>query len=322
MPIACFDLTGTLVHHQTWQPIPLMPKLLRSLRERKWELKIVTSWGQEQASLRLVPIFAKSGLSPADVEVISGSHKRDCVLRFLERAPEDVIFVDDKPEHLEAVHTLRHPRLRIFGFLGSRKYAPEAGYTACRLGLPYAFTAIDLGERLNASAVSDVGDVAGLSLADLISLIPGLNHPWSALAGETAWNDHRRIPTTISQRRAELNSDQRDQIWSSLAWVRCEECTWKWMAELAALECNHELSGNPYQADEYTAALVSAAPEVLRALINRLQRGFALMWSGVNSIGRGASKAPLIQGGERIHWVAQNLHALEVRLSIVESRAG
>jgi hypothetical protein len=56
----------------------------------------------------------------------------------LKDAESQIIFVDDKIEHLEAVRQIVDPRLRVIGFLGSRKYAPNAGKRCKELDVEYA----------------------------------------------------------------------------------------------------------------------------------------------------------------------------------------
>ena len=69
MRIACFNLSGTLVHHVSGRAIPLMPELLCSLHRDGWKLRIITDRYRDSALKMLEPVWDASGLTAADMEV-------------------------------------------------------------------------------------------------------------------------------------------------------------------------------------------------------------------------------------------------------------
>jgi len=291
MRYAFFDINGTVIHHETHVPIPLMPRLLHSLWEQGWHLKAVTRWGEERARGLLDPDCRAARLPASEIEVLSGDDKAGCIARVLSSDGEErAIFLDDKPAHIEAVRRLGDSRVEVIGFWGSRKYAPDPGSRFLPIGVKYALTAIDLAERLRVALSHDIADLKELRIDELVDLVPGLEHPYSAIAGDTGFFDHRMVQAEIFRRKDEWRNDAalRKRIWMNLAWVRCDECMWKFMVHLALTEGGfdgQEVLGNAYQADEYVAALQASPAELLRALEGHFFSGLQLMAEGIDAIG-------------------------------------
>lgn len=310
MRVACFDITGTLIHHKTREPIPLMPKLLQSLRHGRWEIRIVTSWGESSAEKLLAPVILKAGLSASEFQIHSGSDKASVVASILAQGVDQVIFVDDRPEHIEAVCKVRDPRLRVFGFLGSQKYAPQSGECSAQAGASYALSAIDLAEHLSTSVLGMAWDLNGLTAEDLVTLVPGLRHPWSATAGETSCNDHRQVPSLLD--RHDLAVDTRERLWMHLAWVRCNECMFKWVVRLGVREfCqDKDLLGEAYKVEDHLAALHQHPEDRKRLVAGLLEHRVPLMRNGIDRIGRATARAACL-GGEPPDWAAANVAIIE-----------
>lgn len=126
MQVACFDLTGTLIHHEDHHTIPLMPELLRSLHQKGWQLRVTTTWGKSMAESLLIPVYRAAQFPAGSLGIVPGVDKAGYIAQVLAGEAESVIFVDDKPKHIQAVQGMGDARVRVFGFLGSRKYVPEA----------------------------------------------------------------------------------------------------------------------------------------------------------------------------------------------------
>lgn len=293
MKVACFDVSGTLVHHVTREPIPLMPMLLHSAWQHGWYLKATTTWGKSAAKEFLTSVCGTGQIPACAIEIVSSYDKTEYITRLLSEDPETrVFFVDDKPEHIEAARQIRDERLRVIGFLGTRKYAPVAGERCSALGIEYALTAIDLAERLQIPLPVGVMELHELRLPaeQVIDLIPGLHHPGSSLAGETGIADHRMVFAELSKRREEWVGCKTlvNRFWRNLAGVKCDECMWKLMVHLALLQAgvdSKDVLGKANKAHEYTSALQSAPTDVRHQLHGCLRKGLDQMAAGMEEIG-------------------------------------
>jgi hypothetical protein len=154
--IACLDLAGTIVDHERHGAVRFMPELLRALCDAGWQLKIITRWGRTQAERLLIPVCRTSGLPAPEIEILSGPDKERTIRNLLGSDVREVVFIDDKPANVRAVAELKDSRLRVIGFLGSGKYANEAGETCREIGVAFAATARDLAEQLGVSIEADV----------------------------------------------------------------------------------------------------------------------------------------------------------------------
>lgn len=218
MRCACFDITGTLVHHESHRPLPLMPKLLHSLREEGWHLKVITTWDMETAQSLLAQQHPAA--FPADsIDIRTGHDKAQIVRQLLADDVDELVFVDDKPLHVEAVQRVEDRRIRAIGFFGSGKYAPEARRRFLKAGAHYALTAIDLAETLPTCLSHEFTDLKHLTIDELVDLVPGLRCPLSSLAGETGSFDHRMIPALLFRRQEEWINDASvlRRLWMNLS---------------------------------------------------------------------------------------------------------
>jgi hypothetical protein len=95
-------------------------------------------------------------LPAPEIEILSGPDKERTIRNLLGSDVREVVFIDDKPANVRAVAELKDSRLRVIGFLGSGKYANEAGETCREIGVAFAATARDLAEQLGVSIEADV----------------------------------------------------------------------------------------------------------------------------------------------------------------------
>ena len=242
MCVACFDITGTLIHHKTGRLVPLMPQLLRRLHEAGWRVTITTRHGKGEAEKVLPKVYRAAEISDSSITVAAGvADKAAYVRRLVADGVTDLVFVDDNPKHIVAVQKaaqnlgdrLRTSVVHVFGFLGSRNYAPEAYSRSISAGARYALTAIDLAEQLE-SWSSFKSLLPTLTLDEIIELIPGLQHPMSATGGES-----QSIPASIFEHANELTADRFDRIWGNVGLVQCDRCMLYLMVRLAMTECRH-----------------------------------------------------------------------------------
>ncbi len=319
MRIACFDLKGTLVRHDDLsRAVPLMPKLLGQLQREGWALKIVTTFGESTAAGLLQTICREADVKASDVEVLSGADRARCIQGLREANPdEEIVLIDDKPEHIAAVHRAAMPNVRVLGFLGSGKYAPLAGDLSDCIGVRYSLTAEDLAVQLGVHVLGDFADLHPLRVEDLFDMLPGLTHPLSSVGG-----DDRLVWTVIAHRRTAVMIIPRALRWRNLAWVRCDECVWKLMVELATIECEdvHRdaiLGKDDLRAEGYVDAVAQSPPEIRQRLKELLDSGLGLMAFGIDRIGRGAARAAVSPDERPLLWVDNNLCANQERLRMI-----
>lgn len=281
MKVVCFDVTGTLIDHKTQVPIPLMPKLLHSLQHEGWQLQALTSWGPAEARILAGKMSQAAGLRDADIKVVSSPDKAAWIKQLLRTDDVELVcFVDDKPEHLENVKQIDDARLRVIGFLGSRKYAPLAGERCLTQGMEYSLTAVDLATRFFVSLSHEFDDLKDLTIVELINLIPGLEHPCSATAGENWVFDHRMVPKELFERWKEWSDDAAmiRQCWKNLAWIKCDECMWKFIGGLIRAQIGF---------DEAIIGLdwLPTIPLGLQTEVeNRLRVGLSLLTLGIQDV--------------------------------------
>lgn len=287
---AYFDVQGTIVHHQKLRPIPLMDDLLHSMTAQGWRITILTSYRSKQCS----QLLAASGVSlPPETRILSssGSDKGKVLLADLNGGGDDeVVFIDDKPGNLGVVKNACRDRVRVIGFVGSRKYVPALSQFCASYCIELALSAVDLCEGLGVGMDhSKPSDFEKLTEGDLVSLIPGLDHPMSAIAGETADFDHRRILLMLFEFTGLKNFGE---FWSNLAWITCNQCIWKALVESVVLEkslCRRDVLGDAYKDYQYTAALksfISRHPAV--DLRPTFENAMHFMQVGIASLGAGA----------------------------------
>jgi hypothetical protein len=284
--LAFFDLTGTLVHHEHHErPVPLMPHVLRSLCARGWRLVVVTRYSESAALSLLNPV-----LPGLPLEIVSAEDKGKAIREVLATCPklETAIFVDDKPKNLLSAKAIAHPKLTVHGFVGSRKYCPELSRTCASHGIPLILGAPDLVETLKSGSL-DTPDYDAMTTEELASLIPGLDHPASATAGETNHFDHRGPVTALCQ----AAPDWWKHAWPELGWIPCEECLWKVLVEsviAAAGLDRYELLGAAYKADEYFDKLSTTPDNTRRKLAPTFSDAMHSIERGIEAIGPGAER--------------------------------
>lgn len=287
---AYFDVQGTIVHHLKQRPVPLMDDLLRAMIAQGWRTTILTSYRTAECN----QVLASAGISlPAGTRILSssGGDKGEVLLTDLRgQDGDEVVFLDDKPGNLRSVKNACQDRVRVIGFVGSRKYVPALSQWCASSRVELALSAVDLCEGLQVGLdYSDPSDFEKLTEGDLASLIPGLDHPMSATAGETADFDHRRILLMLFEYRKLKNFEE---LWSNLAWITCNQCLWKALVEsvvLAKSLCRQDVLGDAYNDYEYTAALKSY---IVRQSVVDLRPTFenAMHWMqvGIANLGAGA----------------------------------
>lgn len=289
MRLACFDITGTLVHHHSGRSLALMPELLHSLKKEGWQLKIVTNWDTDTATQMLTRPGHPVSFPVESIDIRSGGDKAEIVRGLLTADVDELVFVDDKPKHIEAVQRIADPRVKVIGFFGSGKYAPDARLACLKAGASYVLTAVELAEQLNAELSHNFADLKHLTVDELIDLVAGLQCPGSSLAGETRSFDHRMVPAILFRRLDEWRRDEpaRDRLWMNLAWIKCDECAFKLLVRLAVAEIgadSREVLGTAYKADEYIEAILKAPREIRRQLYERIRVGLGLMSEGIGRI--------------------------------------
>jgi hypothetical protein len=287
---AYIDVKGTLVHHQQLRPVPLMDDLLQAMSDQGWLITILSSYPSTQCA----QLLDMAGISlPQGTRVLSssGCDKGEVLFADLNKFDADeIIFLDDKPRNLHAVKTACRDHVRVIGFVGSRKYVPGLSQWCANSQIELALSSVDLCEGLGVSLNQlRPSDFEKLSESDLISLMPGLDHPRSATAGETAQFDHRRIFSTLFEYKKLKNFEE---FWSNLGWITCNECLWKTLVEsvlLAKSLRREDVLGSAYKDYEYTTELESYArknPAV--DLKSTFENAMHWMQTGIRNLGIGA----------------------------------
>ncbi|MFO7958212.1 MAG: hypothetical protein R6X33_14085 [Candidatus Brocadiia bacterium] len=284
--IACIDLTGTILNHRhEKRPVPLMPELVDSMRDAGWKVIILTRWRESDAR----QLLQKAGLD-WDVD-IRGTNRKGKALREIGKETPDLqrlLFLDDKPKNLRAaVEACGHDeRVRIMGFLGSRKYCVELSDCCVEMGIELALSAPDLAETIGIS-IGDRWRSADYRAGDWASAIPGLDHPFSAIAGETVFFDHRRP----FERLRSMSDEWYTLAAPQLGWITCNECLWKGVVEVAvgAAGMNREsVLGDAYDHAEYTESLRRADESARKALEHTFRWSINQVLEGMECIGLAA----------------------------------
>lgn len=286
MKYAYFDLSGTILKHNQPEPIALMPDLLKAMRLQDWDLSILSDYPEAACK----SLLAAAGISNAPRVLSSSSSPKGEVLQqdMRTRGIESSVLVDDKPANLESVPRSERHRVRRIGFVGSRKYSPELSTWCARNGVELALSPVDLLEGLQVHVpLPPLDDFSRPgSPDDLLSLIPGLDHPASALAGETAWFDHRYPLAAILR---DPSFAQYEKLWLNLGWITCNECLWKTLVESVLRSENispADVLGNVYKHHEYTAALKSlVGRRKAPGLKHAFHRAINWMMRGIREIG-------------------------------------
>jgi hypothetical protein len=259
---AYIDVHGTLVHHLNMRPIPLMDDFLRAIHDQGWCITIFSSYPSAQCT----HLLSLAGVSlPLGTRILSsfGRDKGEVLLADLDgQSADETIFLDDKPQNLHLVKSACKDRVRVIGLVGSRKYVPALSKWCASSRVELALSAVDLCEGLGVSLGHySSSDFEKFSEGDIISLIPGLDHPMSATAGETAHFDQRRIVSMLFEYKKLKNFEE---FWSNLGWITCNECLWKALVEsvlLAKSLPRDDVLGDAYKDYEYTVALKEFAKQ-------------------------------------------------------------
>jgi hypothetical protein len=288
MKLACFDLKGVLVDHRDLtRKIPLIDDLLNGLKQEGWELFLVSTFdrGASAKILRDARISAK-----LDIVDFSNKDKEEAILRLKDQTrAKEIIFIDDKPKHLIRVKDLHNNSIRTIGFVGSMKYVGEPwklSEECAKNSIELALSVVDLCETLQISLPST--DLSDMSIDELIMLIPGLDHPMSATAGETANFDHRSIIAELLERDI---SGYEDLIYKRIGWILCYECLFKALVEfvLASNKMDRrQILGKAYKYEEYLEAIRVNRGNVL--LKSSLKCAMDLAREGVDEIGADAQR--------------------------------
>jgi hypothetical protein len=220
---------------------------------------VVSRWSESHARNLL-----KEAQIQAPLTVLSNGDKGKAITQYLGKHHcEQSFFVDDKPKNLESVKRECGDRVRVIGFVGSRKYTgpdndPRLAEWCAQNGAELALSAIDLCEGLPVG----VDSCAALfhsekrwNEEELAGLLAGSDHPFSTLAGEGAYVDHRAAQSELFGNRKVRNFDT---IWRNIAWITCNECLWKALVVslLKSLSLDpRQVLGEAYKHDEYTQAL-------------------------------------------------------------------
>jgi hypothetical protein len=286
--LALFDLSGTLLRYASDRPVPLMMDLLLALGGQEWIIGVVSRFSESHCKA----LLAKAGLDAAVAVVLSSqsSTKGMQVADALRDGRYDeCIFVDDNPENLESVLLACRPAVRVIGFVGSRRYTPELSQWCKHHDVELALAPVDLIEGLEAPVDAHAALKnwsAEWQEDEITALIPGLDHPMSAIAGSTVHFDHRRILAELLEHRQPENYAD---LWFNIAWISCNECLWKVLVRtvLGSLEIDAEdVLGAAYKHWEYTEALKAfAKANSSVALRSGFDRAVATMKQGIKTIG-------------------------------------
>lgn len=237
--IPCFDLSGTLVDHQTRKALPLANGLLRSLKEHGREAYIASRYSGPAA----LDIATKAGLAVSPDRVIHAGRRSEAVREIARRegvGENRIIVIDDKPDNLIDVRL--HTEAAALGMLGSGRYSDRLGLICRDWDFPLAFTPVNLCEALGASiAWQDCQDYSpdhtgntqrnSHKVDALVWLVAGLVHPMSPVAGETPWFDHRWVTSRLLEYFENASIDRLHEVlppfWRRMALMLCDECMWK-----------------------------------------------------------------------------------------------
>lgn len=284
---AYIDLLGTIVHHKKPRPVPLMDSLLRAMGDQGWRITVLSSYLPAQAR----QVIDEAGISlPGETRILSssGRDKGEVLLAELHGLKAgEIIFLDDKPQNLASVKNACPDRVRVIGFIGSRKYAPALSQWCAASRVELALSTVDLCEGLGVGVNCEIpSDFRKLTESELISLIPGLDHPMSAIAGETADFDHRSICAMLFDYKKLKNFEE---FWSNIAWITCNECLWKVLVGSVVLAKSlrrEDVLGKACKDHEYTVALKSYAqrhPAI--DLKSTFETSMAFMQAGIRKLG-------------------------------------
>lgn len=281
------DLSGTLMHHETKRPVALMPELLTSANNEGWSVFVVSRYPAEAIQSSLDQL----GLSDMAVPVSSaGSNKGKVMAEIVGRHDAEVaVFIDDKPDNLKSAAEIGNRRLRVIGFIGSRKYTPALSDWCINNSVELALSALDLAEtlRIPLSIDTDVDRWLDKYTPDEIAdLLLGSDHPASAKTAETVVADHRAAPYLVLESEDRVNYQL---FWQNLAWVSCRECTWKLLVrsvlQSMGLEEKSTL-GSPYYDHEYVSAVAKFSREHPEAtVLPKLREAIEVVEKGVKAIG-------------------------------------
>lgn len=237
-----FDLSGTLIHHETRRPIPYMADVLRACA-RSSDVYVLSRWSPDSSRVFLMEAFGDEAgeflHGRADRVLCSKNKGLVASAAVAEKGYERCFCIDDRPDNLRSYLDIRSETVVPIGFLGSCKYAGEgpdrlAGF-CMRNSIPLALSAIDLVEVIchltNQGFGVDLQSPFEIGLDDAIMAIRGLKHPCSALAGETIAVDHRppmsKLHDLLVRSDEALNLEVFERFWRALAWLRCDECIFK-----------------------------------------------------------------------------------------------
>jgi hypothetical protein len=288
MKIAFFDLLGTIIHHKTCRALPLMNEILQALKRKGWSVVIVTSYSEESADKKL----QKAGIR-STTAILSSSEsdgKGGVIAQYLARHPSDEsFFVDDQPKNLKSVKSECGERVRVIGFVGSRKYIPEVSTWCAKEKMELALSASDLCAylRLCVDPVTIIANSRGdMSFEEIATLIPGgIYHPLSNPTYKVFLELIDRWPT-----------QKFNYFWQNIGWIGCDACIWKALVEsvLKSLSlCSKNTLGGVYKDYTYTSALKNFAlnnPQI--ALVSAFNGALLEMKRGIVEIGIEAECCP------------------------------
>lgn len=291
MKKAYFDLSGTILKYGDNRMNPLMGDLLRSMSRHGWDLAVVSKY--PPAECRRLLRQASVSVQPRILSA-RDSEKGGVLLEDIQTSPGQGVFVDDKPANLESVLRACGRRVRLIGFVGSRRYVPELSIWCRDNRVQLALSAVNLIEGLHVhvdarKAIRRPDDK--LSEAELAALVPGLGHPESAIQGETRFFDHRAILCELLERK---RTTDYSRLWSNLGWIGCNECLWKALVRSVLLSMDLDLRavlGQAYKAAAYTKALKRYTKgRSCAALRKAFDAALKCMRRGIREIGEAAQE--------------------------------
>ena len=214
MKTVFFDLLGTIIHHKTYRPLPLMKELIQAFKHKRWSVVIVSSCSKGEAE----KLLQKAGIKPPTAILSSskskGGEKGEVIAQYLATHPsEQNFFVDDKRANLESVKNQCGDRVRVIGFVGSRKYVPALSAWCTKNRVELAISTPDLCAGLGFEArLSGQDDERLLNWKEreLIDLLPG--------SPDTI---QRAVFAFLLERKGISDFDY---LWRNIAWMSCPEC--------------------------------------------------------------------------------------------------
>ena len=193
----------------------------------------------------------------------------------------------------------------MIGFLGSRKYEPAISAECLRNNIELALSPVDLCETLNVGLNGDL--CRKMEVEDLIFLLPGLDHPLSSLAGETANFDHRVIFAALRD-NGFIN---KDDILRNLGWITCRECFLKTIIEIVAASKGVEIGKIVTGEGKYKDYLEGLRMSGLKqSLEEDFKHAFEKVREGIEQIGRDAEKCRPVGRRidlDRIEWAQREI---------------